>query len=197
MGSKLWRWRPGRRGASGSASSTNLPVPDDGQNPVVLVRPGGIYPACLAADQVVQIVPRLLTEWLTEPALLALWESDEKDELHDSPASAPCSASGGRREMGGPVRAADLEKIHCLIIVARDQPDLWFAIQRQFAAYRRVQIIQDRRRWERRQRFHLYEPERRRVDRRRPLCIKNDLYWRPYLIVRLQQDTIKGQRPTR
>lgn len=97
---------------------------------------------------------------------------------------------------GAPVRTAAVEKHYCLVIVARDQPDLWFAIQRQFAAYKRVQVIQDRRRRERRQRFHLYEPERRRVDRRRPLCIENDLYWRPYLIVRLKQDGIEGQRPT-
>ncbi len=77
MGGKLRRWRSGRRGASGSASSPNLPVPDHGQDPVVLVRPGGIYPACFAADLVVQIVPRLLTEWLTGLALLAGWvESD-------------------------------------------------------------------------------------------------------------------------
>jgi hypothetical protein len=96
---------------------------------------------------------------------------------------------------GAPVRAADVESIHCLIIVARDQPDLWFAIQRQFAAYTRVQVIQDRRRSERRQRFRLYEPERRRVDRRRPLFIENDLYWRPYLIVPLQQGAIEGRRP--
>jgi len=97
---------------------------------------------------------------------------------------------------GAPMRTADVEKLHCLIIVGRDQPNLWFAIQRKFAVYKRVQVIQDRRRRERRQRFHLYEPERRRVDRRRPLCIENDLYWRPYLIVRLKQDGIEGQRPT-
>ncbi len=94
------------------------------------------------------------------------------------------------------MRGAGVEKIYYLIIVARDQPDLWVAIQRQFAAYTRVQVLQDRRRSERRQRFQRYEPERRRVDRRRPLPIENDLAWRPYLIVDVQQDAIKGQRAT-
>ncbi len=94
------------------------------------------------------------------------------------------------------MRAADVEKIYCLIIVARDQRDLWVTIQRHFAAYTRVQVLQDRRRSERRQRFRRYEPERRRVDRRRPLRIENDLAWRPYLIVDVQQVAIKGQRAT-
>ncbi len=94
------------------------------------------------------------------------------------------------------MRAADVENIYCLIIVARDQPNLWVAIQGQFAAYTRVQVLQDRRRSERRQRFQWYEPERRRVDRRRPLRIENDLAWWPYLIVDVQQDAIKGQRAT-
>jgi hypothetical protein len=94
------------------------------------------------------------------------------------------------------VRAADVEKIYCLIIVARDQLNLWVTIQRQFAPYTRVQVLQDRRHSERRQRFQRYEPERRRVDRRRPLRIENDLTWRPYLIVRRQQGLIEGERPT-
>jgi hypothetical protein len=94
------------------------------------------------------------------------------------------------------VRAADVENIYCLIIVARDQPDFWVTIQRQFAAYTRVQVLQDRRHSERRQRFQRYEPERRRVDRRRPLRIENDLAWRSYLIVDVQQDASKRQRAT-
>ncbi len=94
------------------------------------------------------------------------------------------------------MRGAGVEKIYYLIIVARDQPNLCFAIQRQFAAYTRVQVLQDRRRSERRQRFQWYEPERRRVDRRRPLRIENDLYWRQYLIVHVQQDAIEAQYPT-
>ncbi len=94
------------------------------------------------------------------------------------------------------MRAANVENSYCLIIVARDQPDLWVTIQRQFAAYTRVQVLQDRRRSERRQRFQRYEPERRRVDRRRPLRIENDLAWRPYLIVRRQEGLIEGERPT-
>ncbi len=92
--------------------------------------------------------------------------------------------------------AANVENSYCLIIVARDQPDLWVTIQRQFAAYTRIQVRQDRRRSERRQWFQRYEPERRRVDRRRPLRIENDLSWRPYLIVDVQQDAINGQRAT-
>ncbi len=94
------------------------------------------------------------------------------------------------------MRAANVENSYCLIIVARDQRNLWVTIQRQFAAYTRIQVLQDRRRSERRQRFQRYEPERRRVDRRRPLRIENDLSWRPYLIVRRQEGLIEGERPT-
>ena len=69
------------------------------------------------------------------------------------------------------------------IIVARDQPYLWQSLREHFAASRDVEVVLDRRLWERRQRIQTYEPEQRRGDRRQPLTIENDLRRRSFLIV--------------
>ena len=82
--------------------------------------------------------------------------------------------------MGPALRAA---QAHCLIIVAREQPELWRYMTRHFVRFTRVQVLLDRRQGERRQRFQRYEPERRRLDRRRPPRLETDLRSRPYVIV--------------
>jgi hypothetical protein len=74
-----------------------------------------------------------------------------------------------------------------LIIVARDQPDLWRYLLKQFAGRKEVRVLQDRRQWERRQRRQMWEPERRRADRRMPLTISTDLRRRSFLIVPRRQ----------
>ena len=68
------------------------------------------------------------------------------------------------------------------IIVARDQNDLWHALTRCFAMDKGVQVILDRRRWERRQRLQMCEPERRGLERRRPLSTENDLRQRSFVV---------------
>ena len=69
------------------------------------------------------------------------------------------------------------------IIVARDQPYLWQSLIEHFAANRDVEVVLDRRLWERRQRIRTCEPGQRRADRRDPLTIENDLRRRSFLIV--------------
>jgi hypothetical protein len=81
------------------------------------------------------------------------------------------------------------EKLYALIIVARDQPDLWHALVRRFVGYTKVQVLEDRRRWERRRRVHRDDPDRRRADRRRPPSIDDDLHYRPFLIATREQET--------
>ena len=76
-------------------------------------------------------------------------------------------------------------KVRGLIIVARDQPDLWRSLQEHIGATNRdVEILLDRRLWERRQRFQRCEPDRRGSDRRRPPSIENDVRSRQFVIVR-------------
>ncbi len=77
-------------------------------------------------------------------------------------------------------------EIRCLFIVARDQPDLWHYLRRDFAATEGVQVLLDRRRGEQRQRNQPHEGERRQTDRRRPLSVDNDLRYRSIVIVHHQ-----------
>lgn len=74
-------------------------------------------------------------------------------------------------------------RVRGLIIVARDQPDLWQSLREHFAANEDVELVLDRRLWERRQRIQRCEPDGRGPDRRRPLDLENDLRSRPFVIV--------------
>ena len=76
------------------------------------------------------------------------------------------------------------DTVRYLIIVARDQPDLWRSLKEHFAASEDVELILDRRQEERRQRVHTHEPDRRARDRRRPPSIETDVRSRQYVIVR-------------
>ena len=82
-------------------------------------------------------------------------------------------------------------KVRCLFIVARDQPDLWHHLKRDFAE-EEVQVILDRRRGDRRQRVEAQEPERRRADRRRQPSVDNNLRYRSFVIVHEQQGVLSG-----
>ena len=86
------------------------------------------------------------------------------------------------------------DTVRYLIIVARHRPDLWHALMRQFAGERRVQVLRDRRRLERRQRVQTREPDRRGRDRRRPPSLDTDLPHRSFLIVAQLQGVIEGGR---
>mgnify|MGYP001576173098 CR=1 FL=1 len=96
-------------------------------------------------------------------------------------------AGEGRSQKGHPSG----NRVRGLIIVARDEPDLWHYLTRDFAGNEGVQVRLDRRYGERRQRVQRCEPERRRTDRRRPLRTDNDLRCRPFLIIPQQQVALK------
>ena len=83
-----------------------------------------------------------------------------------------------------------------LIIVARDQPDLWRSLAEQFAGRNEVRVLQDRRQWGRQQRLQTWEPERRRADRRCPPSINTDLHHRSFLIVPQRQNRPQGDCPS-
>ena len=71
-----------------------------------------------------------------------------------------------------------------LIIVARDQADLWECLMRHIVGDEGVQIILDRRKRERRRRSQTGGPDRRKGDRRESPSIEHDLRHRSVLIVR-------------
>ena len=77
--------------------------------------------------------------------------------------------------------------VRYLLIVARNQPDLWHYLKRNFAGDEKVEVILDRRRGERRQRIQPHEPERRRADRRHQPSLAHDLSYRFLAIVRQPQ----------
>lgn len=88
--------------------------------------------------------------------------------------------AGERRSPDGPPSS---HRVRGLIIVARDQPDLWDHLTHHFAGHSEVRVLLDRRQWERRQRLQSYGPERRKAARRRPPSIETDLRYRSFLLV--------------
>jgi len=81
------------------------------------------------------------------------------------------------------------EKVHSLIIVARDQAELWRVLAREFASNPRVQVLLDRRHWERRRRLQVLELDQRGADRRHPTCPEHDVRQRSFVIIRRQDGT--------
>ena len=77
------------------------------------------------------------------------------------------------------------DKVGCLFIVARDQPDLWDHLRKDFAEEREVRVFLDRRRGERRQRVQPLKQERR-CDNRRRASIDTDLRYRSFVIIHEQ-----------
>jgi hypothetical protein len=86
-------------------------------------------------------------------------------------------------------------RVQGLIIVARDQPDLWRYLAQQFAEHTEIRVLLDRRQWERRHRIRRCDPERRRADRRRPLSHDTDLRYRSFLIVPQWQGALESRTP--
>lgn len=84
------------------------------------------------------------------------------------------------------------EMVRLLFVVARDQPDLWHHLKRDFAQDEEVQVILDRRRGERRQRVQSREPERRRAERRRQPGTEKELRYRSFVIIHRQQGVLSG-----
>ena len=76
--------------------------------------------------------------------------------------------------------------VRARVIVAQDQPCLYRTLRVHLAANEDIEVLLDRRLWERRQRVQTYDPDRRASDRRRPMRIENDVRYRQYVIVRAQ-----------
>ena len=81
--------------------------------------------------------------------------------------------------------------VRYLLIVARNQPDLWRYLKADFAGDEKVEVILDRRRGERRQRVQPHESERRQGERRRQPSIDKDLTYRFLVIVRQEHGVLK------
>lgn len=71
-----------------------------------------------------------------------------------------------------------------LIIVARDQPELWRALTREFGQSQEIRVLLDRRVGERRTDDQCYAPDRRGMDRRSMPRIEDDVRSRQYVLVR-------------
>lgn len=71
-----------------------------------------------------------------------------------------------------------------LIIVSRDQPELWQTLSQEFGRSREIRVILDRRYGERRQAERPHAPERRGSERRSMPRIEDDLRARQYVLAR-------------
>ena len=71
-----------------------------------------------------------------------------------------------------------------LLIVARDQPELFRALQQAFGGSPQLRIILDRRRANRRRQALAVPVDRRQRERRSPPRIEEDLHLRQYILVR-------------
>ena len=71
----------------------------------------------------------------------------------------------------------------CLVIVSREEPDLWLHMAQYNGEIIGVQVLFDRRQQERRQQDQPVALERRRADRRRPPAADGDLCRQPFLII--------------
>ena len=71
-----------------------------------------------------------------------------------------------------------------LIIVARNQPDLWRTLTQEFGQSQEIRILLDRRQGERRKDNQSYVPDRRGIDRRSLPRIEDDVRSRQYVLVR-------------
>ena len=80
--------------------------------------------------------------------------------------------------------------VRARIIVAQNQLYLFESLRAHLAANKDVEVLFDRRLWERRQRAQTYDQDRRGSDRRRPMRIENDVRCRQYVIVRAQNETL-------
>jgi len=71
----------------------------------------------------------------------------------------------------------------CLVIVSREEPELWRHMAQYNGEIKGVQVLLDRRQRERRQQGQPVALERRRADRRRSSPADGDLRCQPFLTV--------------
>jgi hypothetical protein len=76
------------------------------------------------------------------------------------------------------------EAVHSLIIVAREQRDLWHSLVHEFKHVEQVQVLLDRRHGERRTPSGLVTCDRRAGERRSLPRLEDDLRARQYVLVR-------------
>ncbi len=74
-------------------------------------------------------------------------------------------------------------RLRCLIIVARDRPDLHFYLMDTYGMIEGFQVLLDRRQRARRQQIKPGIPERRQAERRRPPRSEHDLRRQPFFLV--------------
>jgi hypothetical protein len=84
------------------------------------------------------------------------------------------------------VRKTRLERlaVRGLLIVARDQADLYDCLQHAYGDSEEVTVLFDRRQAERRRTVRPMPGERRRIDRRKPPSLAEDLRFQQYVLVR-------------
>ena len=89
-------------------------------------------------------------------------------------------------EPGMPTERGGTTSPRYLVIVSREELDLWRHVAQYLGEFQGVQVLLDRRKRERRQRGQPVALERRRADRRRPPTAEGDLRGQPFLLVTLE-----------
>ncbi len=99
------------------------------------------------------------------------------------PAPANTMTAPPSTEPGMPTERGGATRSRCLVIVSREELDLWRHMTQYNGEIKGVQVLLDRRQRERRQQDQPVALERRRADRRRPLPADEDLRRQPFLLV--------------
>lgn len=86
--------------------------------------------------------------------------------------------------VGNTRRVPSQEKVLSLIIVARDQQELWRSLMDEFRDVGQIQVLLDRRRGERRSPRGPVAYDRRSRERRSLPRLEDDLHARQYVLVR-------------
>jgi hypothetical protein len=101
----------------------------------------------------------------------------------DPPAPANPTTEQTPLAPGTSTESGDPAHLRCLVIVSREELDLWRHMTQYNGEIKGVQVLLDRRQRERRQQDQPVALERRRVDRRRQLPADEDLRRQPFLLV--------------
>ncbi len=105
----------------------------------------------------------------------------EKAEGPLRPADA--EAEPGLVARGEPTAESRTTRPRSLIIVAREEPDLWLYLTRSYGGIQGLEVLLDRRQGERRHQVQPYTPERRQAERRRLPAPEKNRHRQPFRIV--------------